>query len=56
MLDAGRDAILGWLSFGKGPLGEVRWRRERIPEVPDTPSFDLAPDWVCEAISRSTAA
>lgn len=32
------------------------WRRERMPEVPDTPSFDLAPDWVCEAISPSTAA
>lgn len=30
------------------------WRRERMPEFPDTPSFDLAPDWVCEILSPST--
>jgi Uma2 family endonuclease len=30
------------------------WRRERMPEVPDTASFDLAPDWVCEIVSPGT--
>lgn len=30
------------------------WRRERMPEFPDTAYFDLAPDWVCEVLSRST--
>ncbi|MDX8355797.1 Uma2 family endonuclease [Cognatiyoonia sp. IB215182] len=30
------------------------WRRERMPEFPDTAAFDLAPDWVCEVLSRST--
>jgi Uma2 family endonuclease len=32
------------------------WRRERMPELPDTAAFDLAPDWVCEVVSASTAA
>jgi Uma2 family endonuclease len=32
------------------------WRRERMPEVPDVAAFELAPDWVCEALSSSTAA
>ena len=27
-----------------------------MPEVPDTPFFELAPDWVCEVLSPSTAA
>ncbi len=31
------------------------WRRERLPEVPDAPFFELAPDWVCEVLSESTA-
>jgi Uma2 family endonuclease len=30
------------------------WRRERMPEYPDTPSIDLAPDWVCEVLSPGT--
>ena len=30
------------------------WRRERMPEYPDTPWFTLAPDWVCEILSPST--
>lgn len=30
------------------------WRRERMPELPDAPSFDLAPDWICEVLSPST--
>jgi Uma2 family endonuclease len=31
------------------------WRRERMPEVPDAAAFTLAPDWVCEVMSPSTA-
>ena len=30
------------------------WRRERMPELPDTPYLTLAPDWVCEVLSPST--
>ncbi len=31
------------------------WRRERMPELPETAWFELAPDWVCEVLSPSTA-
>ena len=31
------------------------WRRERMREVPDAPFFELAPDWICEVLSPSTA-
>src|SRR5512139_2551727 len=32
------------------------WRRERMPDMPvDAPFFALAPDWVCEVASPSTA-
>lgn len=32
------------------------WRRERMPKmIDDEPFFDVAPDWVCEVLSRSTA-
>lgn len=31
------------------------WRRERMPQVPDCAFFPLAPDWVCEILSPSTA-
>jgi len=30
------------------------WRRERMPILPDTPAFTLAPDWVCEVVSPSS--
>jgi hypothetical protein len=30
------------------------WRRERMPRLPDTAYFGLAPDWVCEILSPST--
>lgn len=30
------------------------WRVERMPALPDTAYFELAPDWVCEVMSRST--
>jgi Uma2 family endonuclease len=32
------------------------WRRERMPELPDAPFLELAPDWVCEIVSPSTEA
>jgi Uma2 family endonuclease len=32
------------------------WRRARMPELPDAAAFELAPDWVCEVLSPSTAA
>ncbi|QFY89645.1 Uma2 family endonuclease [Magnetovirga frankeli] len=31
------------------------WRRERMPSLPDTAWFELAPDWVCEILSPATA-
>jgi Uma2 family endonuclease len=30
------------------------WRRERMPELPEEAYFSLAPDFVCEVLSRST--
>ena len=30
------------------------WRRERLPAVQDAAYFTLAPDWLCEVLSRST--
>jgi Uma2 family endonuclease len=31
------------------------WRRERLPRLPETAWFELAPDWVCEILSPGTA-
>ncbi len=31
------------------------WRRERMPALPDTAWFEIAPDWVCKVVSPSTA-
>jgi len=31
------------------------WRRSRLPSIPPTAFFTLAPDWVCEVLSPSTA-
>jgi Uma2 family endonuclease len=31
------------------------WRRQRMPKLPDTAWFELAPDWVCEVLSTSTS-
>ena len=30
------------------------WRRERMPEYPDTAWFDIPPDWICEVLSPGT--
>lgn len=32
------------------------WRVERLPALPETAYFTLAPDWVCEVLSKSTEA
>jgi len=31
------------------------WRRARMPRLPDTAYFPLAPDWICEILSPTTA-
>ncbi len=31
------------------------WRRERLPTLPKTAWFELAPDWTCEVLSPATA-
>jgi Uma2 family endonuclease len=31
------------------------WHRSRLPRLPDTAYFALAPDWSCEVLSPSTA-
>jgi Uma2 family endonuclease len=62
--DRGRGGPGGWwllmepeLHFGQDVLipDIAGWRRERMPQVPDTTAIELAPDWVCEALSPSTA-
>jgi Uma2 family endonuclease len=30
------------------------WRRQRMPSLPDTAYFELAPDWICEVLSPGT--
>jgi Uma2 family endonuclease len=59
-----RDRRNGWvvlfepvLLIGKNVLiGDLAgWRRERMPTVPADKWFELAPDFVCEALSPSTA-
>lgn len=32
------------------------WRRETMPEVPETARIAIVPDWVCEVLSPSTEA
>lgn len=62
----GRGGPGGWMMLGEPELhlgGDALvpdlagWRRERMPEMPvDLPYFILAPDWVAEVLSPSTAA
>lgn len=30
------------------------WRVERMPTLPETAYFSIAPDWICEVLSKST--
>lgn len=62
--DWGGDGPGGWwildepeLHLGKNILVPdlAGWRRERMPALPETAWFELAPDWVCEILSPSTA-
>lgn len=32
------------------------WRQARMPSLPETPYFSVAPDWICEVLSPSTVA
>lgn len=62
--DRGKGGPGGWLfliepelHFGADVVVPdlAAWRRERLAEVPDAPWLELAPDWVCEVLSPSTA-
>lgn len=60
----GKGGPGGWFIFVEPELhvgdGDVLvpdlagWRRERMNVVPDSAAFEIAPDWVCEVLSRST--
>jgi Uma2 family endonuclease len=65
--DRGRGGPGGWrildepeLHFGPADDRDVLvpdlagWRLERMPKLPSTAYFTLAPDWVCEVLSPST--
>ena len=30
------------------------WKKERMPQMPETAYFEIPPDWVCEVLSQST--
>ncbi|GMV41055.1 MAG: hypothetical protein AMXMBFR64_27710 [Myxococcales bacterium] len=34
---------------------QAGWRRERMPALPRAAAFTMAPDWICEVLSPSTA-
>lgn len=62
--DRGRGGPGGWVILDEPELhlsGDALvpdlggWRRERLPELPEVAAFELAPDWVCEVLSPSTA-
>jgi Uma2 family endonuclease len=62
--DRGRGGPGGWIFLDEPELhfGEdvvvpdlAGWRRERLPELPQTSFLTLAPDWLCEVLSVSTA-
>ena len=61
--DRGRDGPGGWVILYEPELhlaGDVLvpdwagWRRERMPTLPKTAWFEIAPDWVCEILSPGT--
>jgi Uma2 family endonuclease len=63
--DRGRGGPGGWwiLDEPELHLGEDiivpdlgGWRRERLPQLPLEAFFQLAPDWICEVLSPTTAA
>jgi Uma2 family endonuclease len=63
--DRGRGGPGGWwvldepeLHLGRDVLVPdlAGWRRDRLPRLPDEAFFAVAPDWICEVVSASTAA
>jgi Uma2 family endonuclease len=61
--DRGRGGPGGWIILDEPELhlgpdvlvpDLAGWRRERMPELPNTAAFDIAPDWVCEVLSPAT--
>ena len=68
--DRGRGGPGGWWILDQPELhfpdptspGEVDalvpdlagWTRDRLPVLPDVAAFTLAPDWICEVLSKST--
>jgi Uma2 family endonuclease len=62
--DGGERRPSGWivlpepeLHFGTTVVvpDVAAWRRERLPSLPDQPWLEVAPDWICEVLSPSTA-
>ena len=62
--DEGRGGPGGWIILGEPEihLGKqvlvpdlAGWRRTRLPKLPATAHIAVAPDWVCEVVSPSTA-
>lgn len=60
----GRGGPGGWIILNEPELhlhadvlvpDVVSWRRERMATLPSSSAFELAPDWVCEVLSPSTA-
>lgn len=63
--DRGRGGPGGWRILDEPELHLARdivvpnltgWRRERLSSLPEEAYFSLAPDWICEVLSPSTAA
>jgi Uma2 family endonuclease len=60
----GKGGPGGWWILDEPELHLVReepinpdlagWRIERLPELPEEAHFTLAPDWICEVLSKST--
>ena len=62
--DSGDGGPGGWIILIEPELhllGDVivpdlaGWKKSRLPQLPDTAYSELAPDWVCEVLSPSTA-
>lgn len=63
--DGGRGGPGGWRILDEPELhfradvivpDIAGWTRQRLPARPDEAFFSLAPDWICEVLSPSTAA
>jgi Uma2 family endonuclease len=61
--DLGEGGPGGWIILDEPELhlGEhivvpdlAGWRRQRMPALPESAYFELAPDWVCEVLSPGT--